>query len=314
MRCTLHAFILVIASIPSLFGGSSHHSLAVNPLAAQAQNEDSNLFIARVFKSKHGETMPYRIFIPRDYDSQKKYPLVLWLHGGAGRGTDNLKQISGGNTSGSHLWIRADVQKKYPAFVIAPQCPENEMWATVELAKPTRQLRIVEELLAGIQKEFNINSQQLYVTGQSLGGFGTWALISEHPETFAAAIPVCGGGDESMAPRLIHTAIWAFHGEEDQAVSVERSRKMIAAIKKAGGTPRYTEYEGVGHNSWERAFIEPDLISWVFAQRGSPSAKATASPCADALAQHAVCQTANNRAKDIMEASYLEASPWFKTF
>jgi predicted peptidase len=211
--------------------------------------------------------MPYRIFIPRDYNSHKKYPLVLWLHGGAGRGTDNLRQISGGNTSGSHLWISVDVQKKYPAFVIAPQCPENEMWATVERAKPTRQLRIVEELLSSIQKQFNINSQQFYVSGQSMGGFGTWALISEHPETFAAAIPVCGGGDESMAPRLIHTAIWAFHGERDQAVSVERSREMIAAIKKAGGTPMYTEYEGVGHNSWDRAFIEPNLLSWVFAQR-----------------------------------------------
>jgi len=244
VRCSLHAFLLIIAVAPSLFNGSSH----VKTFAAQPQNEDTNLFIARVFKTKRGETMPYRIFIP-------------------GRGTDNLRQISGGNTSGSHIWISADVQKKYPAFVVAPQCPENEMWATLELAKPTRQLRIVQELLSSIQKEFNINSQQLYVSGQSLGGFGTWALISEHPETFAAAIPVCGGGDESMAPRLIHTAIWAFHGERDQAVSVERSRKMIAAIKKAGGTPMYTEYEGVGHNSWERAFVEPDLLSWVFAQR-----------------------------------------------
>jgi predicted peptidase len=116
--------------------------------------------------------MPYRIFIPREYNSHKKYPLVLWLHGGAGRGTDNLKQISGGNTSGSHLWISADIQKKYPAFVIAPQCPENEMLATLELAEPTRQLRIVEELLANIQKEFNINSQQLYVSGQSMAGLG----------------------------------------------------------------------------------------------------------------------------------------------
>jgi len=283
----------------------------VKPIAAEPQTEDTNHFIARVFKTNRGETMPYRIFIPRDYNSQKKYPLVLWLHGGAGRGTDNLRQISGGNTSGSHIWISADVQKKYPAFVIAPQCPENEMWATLELAKPTRQLQIVEELLSSIQKEFNINSQQLYVSGQSLGGFGTWALISEHPETFAAAIPVCGGGDEAMAPRLIHTAIWAFHGADDQAVSVERSRKMIAAIKKAGGSPMYTEYKGVGHNSWERAFVEPDLLSWVFAQRArhrkNPTRNAAASPCAHALARHAVCLVANTRAKDIMNASHLEA-------
>ena len=285
MRCSLHVFLIIIAaypvaSAPSLFNGSSR----VKP----PQTEDTNPFIARVFKTKRGETMPYRIFIPRDYNSQKKYPLVLWLHGGAGRGTDNLRQISGGNASGSHIWTSADVQKKYPAFVIAPQCPENEMWATLELAKPTRQLQIVEELLSSIQKEFNINSRQLYVSGQSLGGFGTWALISEHPETFAAAIPVCGGGDEAMAPRLIHTAIWAFHGEDDQAVSVERSRKMIAAIKKAGGAPMYTEYKGVGHNSWERAFVEPDLLSWVFAQRATLRKNPTRKPLRPPVLMHSL--------------------------
>jgi len=290
MRCSLHVFLIIIAaypvaSAPSLFNSGSSH---VKPIAAEPQTEDTNPFIARVFKTKRGETMPYRIFIPRDYNSQKKYPLVLWLHGGAGRGTDNLRQISGGNTSGSHIWINAAVQKKYPAFVIAPQCPENEMWATVELAKPTRQLQIVEELLSSIQKEFNINSQQLYVSGQSLGGFGTWALISEHPETFAAAIPVCGGGDEAMAPRLIHTAIWAFHGADDQTVSVDRSRKMIAAIKKAGGAPMYTEYKGVGHNSWERAFVEPDLLSWVFAQRATLRKNPTRKPLRPPVLMHSL--------------------------
>src|SRR6185369_3886832 len=122
---------------------------------------------------------------------------------------------------------------------------------------------------------------------------------------------VCGGGDEAMAPRLIHTAIWAFHGADDQAVSVERSRKMIAAIKKAGGSSMYTEYKGVGHNSWERAFVEPDLLSWVFSQRArhqkDPDRDGAASPFTYALAREGVGLVSNTPAKDIMNRRPLEA-------
>ena len=99
-----------------------------------------------------------------------------------------------------------------------------------------------------------------------MGGLGSWSLIAEHPGMFAAAIPVCGGGDERLARRLVKTAIWAFHGTQDQAISVERTRRMIAAIRNAGGEPKYTEYTDLGHNSWDRAFHEGDLLDWVFAQ------------------------------------------------
>src|SRR6185295_18726213 len=104
-------------------------------------------FRARTYKSSKGEVMPYRLFVPVNYDSTKRYPIVLWLHGGGGRGTDNLKQISGGNTSGARVWISPAAQQKYPAFVLAPQCPENEMWTTVDDAKSTRQLSLALEVL-----------------------------------------------------------------------------------------------------------------------------------------------------------------------
>jgi predicted peptidase len=124
----------------------------------------------------------------------------------------------------------------------------------------------VLELLLALEVTFSLDTRRLYVTGQSLGGFGTWSLISERPDMFAAAIPVCGGGDEAAAANLTKVSIWAFHGEKDASVSVERSRKMITAIRRAGALPRYTEYKGAGHVIWDRVYSEPELLTWVFAQ------------------------------------------------
>ena len=224
-------------------------------------------FNARLFKNARGEMMPYRLFIPVNYDTKRKYPIVLWLHGGGGRGNDNLKQISGGNTNGTRVWISPEAQKKYPAFVLAPQCPDGEMWTTVDKVTSTGQLKLALEVLASVEKEFNVDETRRYVVGQSMGGLGSWSLVTEHPGMFAAAIPVCGGGDESLAAVLTKTSIWAFHGARDATISVERSRRMIAAIRKAGGEPRYTEYPNAGHSSWILAFQEPELLDWVFAQR-----------------------------------------------
>src|SRR5829696_1366674 len=133
----------------------------------QSLPKETSGFLPKVFTSRRGEQMPYRIFVPHNYDSRKKYPLVLWLHGGGGRGTDNLKQISGGNTAGAGIWTRAENQEKYPSIVVAPQCPENEMWTSVDRAKPTRQLDLVMELIASLQKAYSVDMQRLYVAGQS---------------------------------------------------------------------------------------------------------------------------------------------------
>ncbi len=226
----------------------------------------SATFLPKVYRNSRREAMPYRLFIPQSYDRRKKYPLVLWLHGGAGRGNDNLRQISGGNTIGSHIWTLQENQFKHPCFVVAPQCPDNELWATIETAKPTEQTRLVLELLQHLDRAFSLDSQRFYVAGQSMGGFGTWSVISEYPDLFAAAVPICGGGDVSAASKLTAMPIWAFHGEKDEAVSVERSQKMITAIRQAGEVPKYTEYKGADHVIWDRVFNEPELLSWVFAQ------------------------------------------------
>ena len=211
--------------------------------------------------------MPYRLFVPEPYRKEKRYPLAIWLHGGAGRGSDNLKQITGGNTAGSRVWTKPSNQSGFPCFVVAPQCAEDQLWATIEKAEPTQQLLLALELIEDLQRRLSIDKRRMYVAGQSMGGFGAWSLITLHPRKFAAAIPLCGGGDETKARSLVKEHIWAFHGEVDEAVSVERSRTMIAAIKRAGGSPRYTEYKGEGHVIWEKAFNEPELLPWVFAQK-----------------------------------------------
>jgi len=229
--------------------------------------QEKSVFLAKTYQNASGATMPYRLFVPANYDKRKKYPLMLWLHGGAGRGRDNLKQISSGNRIGSHVWTLPENQSKHPCFVVAPQCPVNELWATLAMAEPTNQIKLVLELLRDLQKEFAVDARRLYIAGQSMGGFGTWSAIAQHPDLFAAAIPVCGGGDESKAANLTATPIWAFHGEKDEAVSVERSRKMIDAVKRVGGKPKYTEYKGADHVIWDKVFGEPELLTWVFAQK-----------------------------------------------
>jgi predicted peptidase len=227
-------------------------------MPSMAQNTIDG-FEGRTYKNS-GHTMPYRLFIPKGYDPSKKYPLVLWLHGSGSVGNDNRKQISSASTLGTHTWTRSENQAKYPAFILAPQCPSGKAWTS------PGELTTVLEILAAVQKEFSIDSQRLYVAGQSMGGYGTWALIALRPNMFAAAIPLCGGGHVADAPRIAKIPIWAFHGEADPTVSVWESRKMIEAIKKVGGKPRYSEYPGVRHEVWERTFKEPGLLDWVFAQ------------------------------------------------
>ena len=234
-----------------------------------AATQSDEVFVPRVFQNAKKQSIPYRLFVPQAGDKQKRYPMVLWLHGAAGRGSDNLKQITGGNAIGTHIWTTTENQSKNPCFVIAPQCPEDETWATANELKPAVALQLALELLHELQSTFSLDLQRVYLAGQSMGGFGTWSAISTHPELFAAAIPLCGGGNEAAASKLTRTPIWAFHGDQDESVNVRRSRTMIAAIRQAGGNPKYTEYKDVGHAVWEKAFREPGLLPWVFAQKKS---------------------------------------------
>ena len=238
--------------------------------------DEPEVFTAETYRNARNQTMPYRLFTPPAYEKKNQYPLVVWLHGGAGRGSNNRNQISFGNVLGAHVWTTPENQTKHPCFVVAPQCPDNEVWSDVRDpvtnpigGEPSASLLLALEILRDLENKFRIDVRRLYVAGQSMGGFGTWSLIEAYPNMFAAAIPLCGGGDPTQATKLTKIPIWAFHGAKDETVSVEGSRSMIAAIRKAGGNPKYTEYPDVSHDVWTKAFNEPELLPWVFDQRSS---------------------------------------------
>lgn len=238
------------------------------PTSAQSPKSEQG-FVEKSHTNASGEAMPYLLFVPEGSDKSKSYPLVLWLHGGGSRGKDLKLLLAHGNEHGIGFLARADNQVRYPSFILAPQCPRNRFWGDSESDHPTTEMKLVLEILEKVRGEYRVDSGRIYVMGMSLGGYGTWDIITRSPTTFAAAVPICGGGEVSKASLLAKTPIWAFHGDEDQMVSVSESRRMIEAIKKAGGQPRYTEYRGVGHDSWVQAFKEPDFLSWIFAQTRS---------------------------------------------
>jgi predicted peptidase len=230
----------------------------------------ADVFEARVFRDAAGKPLPYRLLRPQGYDAAKSYPLLLFFHGAAERGNDNVRQLAKGVT----VFAREENRKNFQCFVVVPQCAAGSQWvdapisadAHVQSEKPAEPMRLSMELLAALEKEFNVDSKRIYVAGVAMGGFGVWDTITRYPDVFAAAIPVCGGADESKAPLVANFPIWAFHGDQDTVVKPIRSRHMIDAIKKAGGEPKYTEYPSVGHDSWTKAFNEPGLMEWLFAQ------------------------------------------------
>ncbi len=231
-----------------------------------AQQSDS-LFQAKTFSYGNGEMMPYRLYAPRGYNGSKKYPLILWLHGAAGRGTDNVKNISDGNELGSHFWTYNTNQKNFPCFVVAPQCPETTLWVSNDgIDSPPDQLDAVIDLVGEICHSHNIDTTRMYVVGQSMGGVAVWEIIARYPKMFAAALPLCGIGNKNNVFKLTQTPIWVFHGTADDVVPVAHSRDMVDALKRAGGHPKYSEYKNVGHDVWNVAFKEPNLLQWVFGQ------------------------------------------------
>ena len=237
--------------------------MAAAPSAAQ---DSIDGFAARIYGSARG-TMPYRLFIPPTYDKLHAYPLVIWLHGAGGRGTDNRLQISGDQKAGTRVWTRPEHQATSPAFVVVPQSPGS--WTTAEdMRRDTlsNSLALVVGIVETLENAFNIDPRRIYIAGQSDGGYGVWDLAAKRPDLFAAAIALCGGGVPARAARLTALPIWAFHGDADKVVPVSASRQMIGAIRSAGGTPRYTEYKGAGHDIWTRVFAEPGLVDWLFAQ------------------------------------------------
>jgi predicted peptidase len=230
----------------------------------QAQSTD--LFDKLIYK-KGSQTLPYRLLKPVNPQALERFPLVIFLHGSGERGTDNEAQLK----HIKNLFLDPKNRGKYPCYVLAPQCPKDEMWAEHNRdgsmkPTPTDPTALVLQLIEQVSKEFPIDENRIYVTGVSMGGFGTWDLLARYPDKFAAAVPVCGGGDKNTAAKIKDIPVWAFHGALDPTVLPRQSREMIQAIQKAGGKPGYTEYPDVKHDSWVQTYQEPHLLPWLFKQ------------------------------------------------
>jgi predicted peptidase len=265
---------LFVAAVATLALAGSHLAAVVHADEAKAVTDVySDQTINYTGGKYKDEVFHYRLMQPAKIEEGKKYPVILFLHGAGERGSDNKAQLKY-----FPEWMAdAKLREKYPCFVIAPQCRNNEKWSSGNWGakrsakmddEPTDQMKVALAALDHVVKTYPVDSSRLYLTGLSMGGFGSWELAIRQPERFAAVAPICGGGDESQAAKLVKIPIWAWHGDADPAVPVERSRNMIAAIKAAGGSPKYTELKGVGHDSWNQAYHGPDnLIPWMFEQK-----------------------------------------------
>ncbi len=228
-------------------------------------------FQAKIYHSPQGNTIPYQIYISDDLEGRKLYPLVIFMHGSSQRGDNNINQLILGVRK-----IRSfSIQNNEPVIIIAPQVPYHDQWVNIptdsnpsdNTAQATTSMQVTIHLMNHIIQSFPVDKNRIYVTGLSMGGFGTWDLIQRFPDIFAAAIPVCGGGDKNKAEQIMHIPIWAFHGEKDTIVDPNRSREMIAALKNAGGNPKYTEYKNVSHDAWTPTYSDKNVLKWLFSQK-----------------------------------------------
>ncbi len=241
-----------------------------------AKSQDSAVYLKREFISPAGSVLPYRILYPDNYDKSRKYPLILVLHGAGERGNDNEKQL----IHGGKLFLDSAMRKQYPAIVVFPQCPQESYWSSVTIDRQkvplalsfdysdpiTPPLRDAMSLVEKLMKEEEVNANRVYITGLSMGGMGTFEAVARYPEKFAAAMPICGGGDAKHYPK-VKLPFWVFHGADDAVVNVSYSRTMVEKLKDLKIKVKYTEYPGVNHNSWDNAFAEPDFLKWMFAQK-----------------------------------------------
>ncbi|MBL7775800.1 MAG: dienelactone hydrolase family protein, partial [Saprospiraceae bacterium] len=207
-------------------------------------------------------------------DKREQYPLVIFLHGSGERGADNRGQLGNGLLA----FVEPEQFGQHPCFILAPQCPEGFRWSgqNIETAAvwsdtPTPATQLLIELIEQILKENPaIDPDRVYLTGLSMGGAGAVDLLMRRPEWFAAALPLCGGGDPSQAKRIKHIPIWILHGTRDETVPPERSRRLADALKKLDAPVRYTEFNTLGHAIWMQTYYNPEILNWLFAQRRKP--------------------------------------------
>lgn len=210
----------------------------------------------RITRSVEGR---YLTYLPTDYDASRRWPLLLFLHGAGERGAD-LSRVA---IHGPPRLIR-EATMQLPFIVVSPQVPENHVWST----------QFLDALLEEVGRTYAVDEDRIYVTGLSMGGYGTWQLAFEFPHRFAAIAPISGGGVIVGPCTIPHLPVWVFHGAQDQIVTVSHSDELVERLRKCDGHVRYTRYEDAGHDAWTRTYANPELYRWLLSHsRGAPAPK-----------------------------------------
>ncbi len=259
---------------------------------AEVPAETKWLFEKGVFRENSTTALPYRLLRPVNglpatavgglqrnaqghlVDARGKavrVPLVVFLHGVGERGYDNERQL----LNGVQAFAEGEMLKRYPCYVLAPQCPPDARWSGADIRTavtwsetPTEPVRLLMGLIEQLLREHpDIDPKRVYLTGLSMGGAGVFDLLMRRPEWFAAAIPLCGGGDPAQAHRIRGVALWVFHGRLDEVVPPFRSRHIVEALRRQGQPVRYTEYDSLAHAIWHQTYYNPQVMRWLFAQR-----------------------------------------------
>lgn len=251
--------------------------LAVIISATKIYAQKAPAYSPELYISK-GDTLPYQILLPQNFDPDTKYPLLLILHGAGERGNDNYAQL----THGSKLFLQPEVRKEYPAIVVFPQCPKGNFWSNVEVERntwplefkfqtggePTSAMKLLQGLLHELADLPYVNKKQLYVGGLSMGGMGTLELLRREPKMFAAAFAICGGDTIANAEKYKHVPLWLFHGAKDDVVPVNLSVSLADQLEKVSAKNiKLTLYPEVKHNSWDKAFADTQLLPWLFSKK-----------------------------------------------
>jgi predicted peptidase len=245
-------------------------------MSSNCFSQAESLYSYKTLSSEEG-TLPYRILMPKDYDPQKEYPLILFLHGSGERGSDNEKQL----THGGSYFASDSIRDNYPAIVVFPQCKAGESWnnSRYTISDQVRdfvfpidiEYNLHQDLLVKLLKQLTdslaVDRARVYAGGLSMGGMGTFELVQRNPDTFAAAFAICGGAHPEIASRISGTPWWLFHGEDDDVVPARWSEKIYEALLKEGAEVHLTLYPGVKHESWNNAFAEPGLMDWLLSKK-----------------------------------------------
>ncbi|MFM1768001.1 MAG: hypothetical protein RJA22_530 [Verrucomicrobiota bacterium] len=234
-----------------------------------AAGADTNGFVAGVRTNAAGQRLSYRLLPPRRMDPAQSYPVVLYLHGAAARGDDNLAPLDWG----PRLFRDGPARAEHDFYLVIPQCPPGVGW--VSAAARTGRVgaqdpldQAVDLVRQGLPREIRVDTRRRYVTGVSMGGHAAWVALGRHPGFFAAAAPVCAPAERAaVTPEAVRCPVWVFHSDDDHLVSVRQARDMVEAWRAKGGAAQYTEYQGVRHSSWKPAYADPALFRWLLGQR-----------------------------------------------